>query len=271
MGTLGTVAGVLAAAFVALIVGMQVMIGQRSRAMRGTLVPALPVDGPRTFAPTLGSHCQKLAMTLAIENRYSELAQSGGSLSCGTAIDFAQVQPGQVCVDLGSGRGKDVLRLAERVGAQGHAWGVDLTPAMLEKARDAAAQAGVTNATFVQSSLERLTLPSGCADWVFSNCALNHASDKRAVWAEIARVLKPGARFVVSDLYAVDEISAEYRDDPAAVAECWAGAVLKADYLAQIALAGLSDVHILKESAPYTKGQARIASFTVAGQKSAPT
>ena len=210
-------------------------------------------------------------MTVAIENRYAALAESTSCLSCGGAIDHADVKVGDVCVDLGSGRGTDVLRLAAQVGPTGRAFGIDLTEAMLEKARKAAQKLGVTNATFLHSTLERLELPNESADWVFSNCVLNHADDKLAVWREIARVLKPGGRFVVSDIYAVNEIAPEFKNSPEAVAECWAGAVLKDEYLLHIQHAGLRGVRIVEASAPYSKGQAQVASFTVAGQKPART
>ncbi len=206
-------------------------------------------------------------MTQAIENRSSDLAGSECCLSCGTTVGHCDPRPGEVCVDLGSGRGTDVLRLAEAVGPSGHAYGLDVTEAMLEKSRKTAAKLGVTNATFLRSTLEELALPNDTADWVVSNCVLNHAEDKARAWREIARVLKPGGRFVVSDIYAVDEISEEDRNDPEAVAECWAGAVSKAEYLLRILEAGLADVSIVEESDPYQKGRTRVASFTVTGRR----
>ncbi len=204
-------------------------------------------------------------MKNAIEARYTELAESSCCLSCGTAATRCEPRAGHVCVDLGSGRGTDVLRLAEAVGPEGHAYGVDITDAMLETARKTADKLGIENATFLRSKLERLELPDDTADWVTSNCVLNHADDKAAVWREIARVLKPGGQFVISDIYAVGEIAEEHRNDPAAVAECWAGAVPKAEYLEHIAAAGLVDVEIVEESEPYEKGQATVASFTISG------
>lgn len=209
--------------------------------------------------------------TKAIEERYAGLAESSCCLSCGTAVDLVDAKPGQVCVDLGSGRGNDVIRLAEVVGPKGHAYGIDVTDAMLDKARRTAEKLGVENATFLHGELERLPLPDDAADWVISNCVLNHASDKGAVWREIARVLRPGGRFIVSDIYAVDEIPAAYRNDPAYVAECWAGAVSRAEYLAHVNGAGLLDVAITDESAPYGKGKARVASFTISGRKRVET
>lgn len=210
-------------------------------------------------------------MSQAIERRYAELAASDCCLSCGTAVTRCEPKAGQVCVDVGSGRGTDVLRLAEAVGPNGHAYGIDVTHAMLERARQTAAKLGVSNASFLHGELERLGLPDQTADWVVSNCVLNHARDKRAAWREIARILKPGGQFVVSDVYAVGEIDAAFRDDPEAVAECWAGAVPKREYLEQIASAGLVDVEVVEESVPYAKGQATVASFTVSGRRPART
>lgn len=207
--------------------------------------------------------------TKAIEARYGELAESSCCMSCGTAAARCKPEPGQVCLDLGSGRGTDVLRLAEIVGPTGHAYGIDVTEAMLEKARKTAAKLGVTNATFLHSDLEKLALPDGAVDWVTSNCVLNHAGDKARVWREIARVMKKGGQFVVSDIYAVEPVAEEHRNDPAAIAECWAGAVTKEEYLLHILRAGLIDVRILEEGEPYAKGKARVVSFTISGRKTA--
>lgn len=208
-------------------------------------------------------------ISAAIVDRYAGFAQKESSLSCGTAASRLEPAPGAVCVDLGCGRGGDVISLAKKVGPTGRAIGVDLTPAMLEVARARAAEAGLTNATFVQAPLEALTLGDALADHVVSNCALNHATDKVRVWAEIARVLKPGGRFTVSDIYAVHGIDEVHRNDPIAVAECWAGAVTRGEYLAQIAAAGLVDVQVTDERPPYVKAQATLASFTVSGRKPA--
>jgi arsenite methyltransferase len=202
-----------------------------------------------------------------INNRYSELAESDCCLSCGGAINYAEPKPGEVCVDLGSGRGTDVLRMAESVGATGFVYGIDISDGMLEKARYNAAKFHVTNVSFVRSELEKLDLPDDLADLVISNCTLNHAADKQAVWNEIYRILKKGGRFVISDIYATKAIADEYRKDPVAVAECWAGSVTRAAYMQQLENAGLTSVEILEESAPYAKGNAEVASFTIAGKK----
>lgn len=177
--------------------------------------------------------------------------------------------PGQTCVDLGSGRGTDVLRLAGQVGPEGRVYGIDVADGMLDKARRSAEKLGLTNVRFVRSELEALDLPAETADWLISNCTLNHAGDKQKVWIEINRVLKKGGRFVVSDIYAVDPIPEEFRNDPEAVAECWAGAIPRDEYLRCIEDAGLTGVRVLEESAPYEKGKTRVASFTIAGMRPA--
>lgn len=209
-------------------------------------------------------------MTEAIETRYGSLADSTCCLSCGSAVGYVTATAGQTCVDLGSGRGTDVLRLAEQVGPEGRAYGIDLTEAMIDKARRTAEKMGITNAIFLRADLASLPLADREADWITSNCVLNHADDKRAVWREIARVLKPGGRFVISDIYAAAPVPEQYRNDPEAVAACWAGAVIKSEYLAAIEAAGLSDVEILEESAPYDKGKIQVSSFTITGARPGP-
>lgn len=203
-----------------------------------------------------------------INRRYSELAESGCCLSCGGAVNYAVPLPGEVCVDLGSGRGTDVLRMAGMVGVTGFVFGIDAADGMLEKARRNAAKLEVSNVRFIRSELEKLELHDQCADLVISNCTLNHARDKQAVWNEIYRILKKGGRFVVSDIYAATAIPDEYRNDPVAIAECWAGAVTRSEYLEHLANAGFDLVEIIEESSPYQKGKAEVTSFTVAGRKS---
>ncbi|MBN1523230.1 MAG: methyltransferase domain-containing protein [Spirochaetales bacterium] len=203
----------------------------------------------------------------AITERYNELAESSCCLSCGGAARKAGVRKGEVVVDLGSGRGNDVLRLAEDVGADGFVYGVDASPEMIKKAQETQKKLGVNNAAFLESELEKLPLASSTADCVVSNCTINHASDKQAVWQEIARILKPGGRFIISDIYASQPVPEEYKNDPAAVAECWAGSQTKNEYLETVLGAGFTNVHIMEESDPYPKGNIEVSSFTIAGEK----
>lgn len=126
---------------------------------------------------------------------------------------------------------------------------------------------GVKNVLFVQSDLESINIPSDKANLIISNCTINHVSNKQAVWHEIYRILKKGGRFVISDIYSTKEVSEEFRNDPVAIAECWAGAILKDQYLAIINEAGFNNIKILEESAPYPKGKTEVVSFTIAGEK----
>lgn len=205
----------------------------------------------------------------AINKRYSELAESSCCLSCGAALSHCAPEPGEVGVDLGSGRGNDVLRIAEIVGEQGFAYGVDIADGMLESARKRAERLGVHNAGFVKSELEKIDLDDEVADFVISNCTINHARNKQAVWKQIFRILKPGGRFVVSDIYANVEVPEEYRNDTALVAECWAGAATRDEYLQTVLRTGFVNIEIVEESLPYDKGEIQVASITLAGKKPA--
>ena len=203
----------------------------------------------------------------AINNRYSTLAESSCCLSCGGAINYSGACEGEICVDLGSGRGTDVLRLAETVGNKGFVYGIDISEGMLQKARNTADRLGITNVAFIHSSLEKIDLTGGIADLVISNCTINHSTDKQTVWNEIFRILKDGGRFIVSDIYSTEPIPEEYRSDPVAVSECWAGSVTRDEYLEQLRKAGFSSVLVIEESAPYEKGMVLVSSWTITSQK----
>jgi ubiquinone/menaquinone biosynthesis C-methylase UbiE len=202
-----------------------------------------------------------------IQVRYSKLAEDTCCLSCGGALDYSKAKPGEICVDLGSGRGTDVLRLAEDVGEEGMVYGIDVSDGMLRKAEKNAAKLGVTNVEFIKSELENIKLQTETANLVISNCTINHANDKFRVWSEIERILKKSGRFVVSDIYSLGEVPEEYRNDPEAVAECWAGSVTKQEYLDTLMKVGFKDIEIIEESAPYEKGKIEVASFTITGRK----
>jgi arsenite methyltransferase len=202
-----------------------------------------------------------------IDSRYSTLAESACSLSCGGAINYCEAAEGEVCVDLGSGRGTDVMRLAETVGNLGFVYGIDISEGMLLKARETAGRCGIKNVHFKKSSLESLDLSDGVADLVISNCTLNHTSDKQIVWNEIFRILKKGGRFVVSDIYSVNSVPDEFRNNPVAISECWAGSVTRDEYLEHIQKAGFSSVKIIEESDPYEKGSILVKSWTISGRK----
>jgi arsenite methyltransferase len=202
-----------------------------------------------------------------INKRYSELAETTCCLSCGGALNYSEAAENEVCVDLGSGRGTDVLRLAEDVGIGGFVYGIDISDGMIQKAKSTAQRLGITNVDFIQSDLEKIKLGDNTADLVISNCTINHASDKQAVWNEIFRILKKGGRFVISDIYATVPVPVEYKTDPVAIAECWAGSVTRDEYIEQLETAGFSSIRIIEESAPYEKGKVMVSSWTIAGKK----
>ena len=203
----------------------------------------------------------------AIDIRYSELAETSCCLSCGGAINHAAAMLGETCVDLGSGRGHDLIRLAGEVGPEGRVIGIDISDGMIRKAEKNLAKFGIGNARVIKTDLEELKLEDSEADLVISNCTINHAEDKQRVWNEVARILKPGGRFVVSDIYSTAQVPEKYRRDPQAVAECWAGSVTRDEYLRQLKRAGFDEVTILEESKPYPKGEIEVSSWTIRGIK----
>jgi ubiquinone/menaquinone biosynthesis C-methylase UbiE len=207
--------------------------------------------------------------TIEIEKRYGVLAEDTCCLSCGSALGFSEVKEGEVCVDLGSGRGTDVIRMAQQSGEKGLAIGVDASEKMIAKAEKSAAKLNVNNVKFIRSGLEKIDIDSNSVDLIISNCTLNHVENKDAVWSEIYRMLKTGGRFAISDIYSLSEIADEYRNDPVAVSECWAGAVEKDIYLKTLEKVGFKDVEIVEESKPYEKGKAEVVSFTIAATKQA--
>lgn len=202
-----------------------------------------------------------------INNRYSTLSESSCCLSCGGAINYSEASEGEICVDLGSGRGTDVMRLSEKVGNNGFVYGIDISEGMLQKARNTADRLGITNVEFINSSLEKINLADSIADLVISNCTINHSSDKQTVWNEIFRILRKGGRFVASDIYSVNPVPDEYRDDPAAIAECWAGSETRNEYLEHLQKAGFNSIKVIEESTPYEKGKIMVSSWTIAGIK----
>ena len=166
------------------------------------------------------------------------------SLGCGNPTAVAELREGERVLDLGSGGGIDVLLSARRVGPTGRAFGVDMTDEMLDLAVRNAAEAGVTNVEFVRGTIEAIPLPAATIDVVISNCVINLAADKAAVFREIARVLKPGGRVGVSDVVADDALSPEKRAERGSYSGCIAGALSFDEYRIGLAAVGLTDVTI---------------------------
>lgn len=193
-------------------------------------------DGVRAVAEAFGYSAEELG---------SIPAEANMGLSCGNPTATAGLRPGEVVVDLGSGGGLDVFLAARKVGPTGRAIGVDMTPEMLERARAGAAKAGLSNVEFLEGTIDALPLPDASADCVISNCVINLATDKPAVFREIARVLKPGGRVAVSDIALKKPLPPELADDAMAYVGCIAGAVPIAEYLDGLKAAGFRDVSVV--------------------------
>jgi SAM-dependent methyltransferase len=166
------------------------------------------------------------------------------SLGCGNPTAVADLHEGERVLDLGSGGGIDVLLSAKRVGPTGRAFGVDMTDEMLALAQRNAAEAGATNVEFLKGHIEALPLPAESIDVVISNCVVNLAADKPAVFAEIARVLRPGGRIGISDIVAEDHLTAEQRAERGSFAGCIAGALSVSEFRSGLEAVGLTDVSI---------------------------
>jgi arsenite methyltransferase len=165
------------------------------------------------------------------------------SFGCGNPVALAVLQAGDVVLDLGSGAGIDLLLAAKKVGPQGRVIGVDMTDEMLAKANENIRAGDFTNVEVRKGLIENLPVESGSVDWVISNCVINLSPEKPKVFREIARVLKPGGRMLVSDIVA-RELPAEVREVPALYSSCISGAISEEEYLAGLRAAGLVDVEV---------------------------
>jgi len=172
------------------------------------------------------------------------LAAVSASLGCGNPTLLAQLEPGQVVLDLGSGGGIDVLLSASRVGPTGRAYGLDMTDEMLDLARRNAAEAGATNVEFLKGQIEAIPLPDASVDVIISNCVVNLSGDKQSVLAEAFRVLRPGGRLAISDFVLTRHLAPPLAAIVAAVSGCVAGAFVRDDLEAGLASAGFEDVSI---------------------------
>lgn len=165
----------------------------------------------------------------------------GVSLGCGNPTTLAQLQPGQVVLDLGSGAGLDVLISAQRVAPGGHAYGVDMTDEMLQLANGNRDRAGVTNATFLRGTIENVPLLDASVDVVISNCVINLVEDKRAVIGEAFRVLRPGGLFAVADMVELEPLDATIKKLLDSWAGCISGTIPIDEYRAALVGAGFGD------------------------------
>jgi SAM-dependent methyltransferase len=166
------------------------------------------------------------------------------SLGCGNPVVVADLHPGDVVLDLGSGGGIDVLLSARRVGPTGYVYGLDMTDEMLELARANATEAKATNVEFLCGQIEAVPLPDASVDVVISNCVINLSPDKPAVFAEVLRVLRDGGRVGVADVVVEDRLTDNERTERAATVGCVVGALSFGEYTAQLEHAGFADIDV---------------------------
>ena len=171
-------------------------------------------------------------------------AAARASLGCGNPTAVADLHDGETVLDLGSGGGIDVILSARRVGETGLAFGLDMTDEMLALARANAQEAGIRNAVFLKGVIEEIPLPADSVDVVISNCVINLSTDKPAVLAEIARVLKPGGRIGISDIVAEDRLSPGERAERGSYVGCIAGALSQGEYEAGLEAAGFDRIRV---------------------------
>ncbi len=192
--------------------------------------------GVRSVAEAFGYSSEELS---------SIPAEANMGLSCGNPTAYAHLRPGEVVVDLGCGGGLDVFLASSKVGPKGRAIGIDMTPEMIERARRNAAKGDYANVEFHLAKIDKLPLEDNSVDCVISNCVINLAPDKQAVFREIARVLKPGGRLAVSDIALKKELPAEVSSDLLAYVGCIAGAILIDDYRRGLIEAGFAHAEII--------------------------
>ncbi len=194
--------------------------------------------------PLLMDDKEAFQMGYTIEELESVPEGANLNLGCGNPQAIAALQPGEVVLDLGSGAGFDSFLVARQVGDQGRVIGVDLTPEMVERARENAARGGYDQVEFHLGEIEDLPLPDNLVDVILSNCVINLSPDKHQVFKEAYRVLKPGGRLAISDVVATAEIPAEYREDLALYSACFSGALLVSELEAILAQAGFREIKI---------------------------
>jgi SAM-dependent methyltransferase len=197
-----------------------------------------------TAASGLG--CDPITSNLYDATQTGQLPEDAvlASLGCGNPTALAQLNSGDVVLDLGSGGGIDVLLSAKRVGPAGKAYGLDMTDEMLALANENMRKAGAENVKFLKGEIENIPLPDNSVDVIISNCVINLSADKDRVLREALRVLKPGGRFAVSDVVTRGEIAPEIRESVLLWVGCVAGALDENEYRAKLAAAGFEKIDI---------------------------
>ena len=197
-------------------------------------------------APASGHSCNPVTSNLYDSSQASQIPKEAmlASLGCGNPTALANLNAGEVVLDLGSGGGIDVLLSAKRVGRTGKAYGLDMTEEMLALANENKRKAGVENAEFLKGEIENIPLPDNSVDVIISNCVINLSADKGQVLREAFRVLKPGGRFAVSDVVTRGEMLPEIRKSVLAWVGCIAGALEENEYRAKLSAAGFEQIEL---------------------------
>lgn len=193
-----------------------------------------------------GASCDPITSNLYDTAEKGEVPDTAieASLGCGNPSALAELKPGEIVLDLGSGGGIDVLLSARRVGPTGKAYGLDMTDEMLALAEENKRKSGLTNVAFLKGEIENIPLPGDSVDVIISNCVINLSGDKDRVVKEAFRVLKPGGRFAVSDVVVRGDVPAEIKKNMELWVGCVAGALSDYEYVAKLAEAGFEQIDI---------------------------
>lgn len=188
------------------------------------------------------------------------------SLGCGNPVALADIRKGETVLDIGSGGGLDVFLASKRVGPEGKVIGLDMTEQMVEKARKNAIKGNYNNVEFKLGEIEDIPVKDNSIDLVMSNCVINLVPDKEKAYREIYRILKPGGRFVISDLVTEKELDESTRNNPEKLVACVGGALTEKGYIGAIKKSGFKNVNILKKSSMVVSG-VKVLSETIKGEK----
>jgi arsenite methyltransferase len=200
----------------------------------------------RDDTSALKGSCDPITSNLYDSTQEAEVPGTAlkASLGCGNPTALAELKPGEIVLDLGSGGGMDVLLSARRVGPGGKAYGLDMTDEMLSLAKENKRQSGLANVEFLKGEIENIPLPDNSVDVIISNCVINLSGDKDLVLKEAFRVLKPGGRFAVSDVVVRGKVPAEIKKNMELWVGCVAGALSDYEYVAKLAKAGFDNIDI---------------------------
>jgi len=206
--------------------------------------------GPSSLCCSPNNTVVQISKNIGYRSEDLQVVPEGANLGlgCGNPVALASLKPGETVVDLGAGAGFDCFLAANAVGDTGHVIGVDMTPEMIDKARENARKGGYGQVEFRLGEIENLPVADNTADIIISNCVINLAPDKERVFTEAFRVLKPGGRLMVSDLVLLSELPSSLKESIAAYIGCVGGAIGKDSYLNAIKTAGFQDVKVLDEA-----------------------